>query len=147
MGTMRATRRFAIAGKPLPVPGTEPLAIDLPAGPTYAAVLGLRVIDGRWISERDRLESPPVVVISESFAKQHFPGERAVGHRCILQRPPDRTAGTGAEIVACLRRSAVRYGGARAPQSIATRAGRWTFTSFFVAPRAIRSVMASLPRQ
>ena len=56
MGSMRATRRFAIAGKPMPAPGTEPLAIDLPAGPTYAAVMGLRVIDGRWISERDRAD-------------------------------------------------------------------------------------------
>ena len=81
MTTMRATRRFAIDGEPLPKPGTEPLAIDLPAGPTYAAVMGLRLIDGRWISETDRIDSPPVVVISESFANRHFAGQRAVGRR------------------------------------------------------------------
>ena len=34
--------------------GTEPGAIDLPAGPRYAELMGLRLIDGRWISERDR---------------------------------------------------------------------------------------------
>ena len=79
MTSMRATRRFAIAGRPMPQPGTEPIAIDLPAGPDYAAVMGLRVIEGRWISERDRLDAPPVVVISESFARQHFPAERPVG--------------------------------------------------------------------
>jgi putative ABC transport system permease protein len=81
MTEMRATRRFAVDGRPLPEPGTEPLAIDLPAGPGYAAIVGLRVIDGRWIDDRDRAGSPPVAVISEAFAKQYFPGERAVGHR------------------------------------------------------------------
>src|SRR5205085_66624 len=53
MTAMRATRRFAVAGRPMPQPGTEPIAIDLPAGPDYAAVMGLRIIEGRWISEGD----------------------------------------------------------------------------------------------
>ena len=81
MTSMRATRRFAIDGKPLPEPGAEPLAIDLPAGPGYAAIMGLKVLDGRWINDRDRPDSPPVAVISESFARRYFPGERAVGRR------------------------------------------------------------------
>jgi putative ABC transport system permease protein len=149
MGSMRATRRFAIAGKPLPTPGTEPLAIDLPAGPTYASVMGLRVIDGRWINERDRIDSPPVVVISESFAKQHFAGERAVGQR--LQYYSGRPTGPPApapEIVGVV--SDVRQFGVaerEAPQMYVPHAQRaWTFTSFFV--RTVgdpQSVMASLP--
>ncbi len=127
MGTMRATRRFAIAGRPLPAPGTEPLAIDLPAGPTYATVMGLRVIEGRWITDRDRLDSPPVVVISESFAKQHFPGERAVGQRLqYYSGRPDRAAGAGArDRRGRLRRAAVRHRGARSAADVrATRAAR-----------------------
>ncbi len=149
MGSMRATRRFAIAGKPLPKPGTEPLAIDLPAGPAYASVMGLRLIDGRWISERDRADSPPVVVISESFAKQHFPGERAVGQR--LQYYSGRPTGPPApapEIVGVV--SDVRQFGMaehEAPQMYVPHAQRpWTFTSFFVRTAGDpRSVMASLP--
>jgi predicted permease len=149
MGSMRATRRFAIVGKPTPKPGTEPLAIDLPAGPTYADVMGLRVIDGRWITDRDLIDSPPVVVISESFAKQHFPGERAIGQR--LQYYSGRPTGPPApapEIVGIV--SDVRQFGmaeSEAPQMYVPHAQRaWTFTSFFV--RAVgdpRSVMASLP--
>ncbi len=149
MGTMRATRRFAIAGRPLPAPGTEPLAIDLPAGPTYADVMGLRVIEGRWITDRDRADSPPVVVISESLAKLHFAGERAIGQR--LQYYAGRPAGPPApapEIVGVV--SDVRQFGVaerEAPQMYVPHAQRaWTFTSFFVrAAGDPRSVIASLP--
>jgi predicted permease len=149
MGSMRATRRFTIAGRPLPKPGTEPLAIDLPAGPTYADVMGLRVLDGRWITERDRADSPPVVVISESFAKQYFPGERAVGQRLQYfggrpNAPPPPTP----EIVGIV--SDVRQFGMaerEAPQMYVPHTQRpWGFTSFFVRTAGDpRSVMASLP--
>jgi putative ABC transport system permease protein len=144
MTTMRATRRFAIEGEPLPAPGTEPLAIDLPAGPTYAAVMGLRLIDGRWISETDRLESPPVVVISESFAKRHFAGQRAIGRRLrYFSGRPTAPPPPSPEIVGVV--SDVRQFGmaeAEAPQMYVPHAQRpWTFTSFFVKtasdPRAV----------
>ena len=149
MGSMRATRRFAIAGKPLPAAGTEPIAIDLPAGPTYAAVMGLRVIEGRWISDRDRPDTPPVVVISESFARQHFAGESAIGKR--LQYYSGRPTGPPApapEIIGVV--SDVRQFGVaerEAPQMYVPHAQRaWTFASFFVRTAGDpRSVIASLP--
>ncbi|HEX6165007.1 MAG TPA: ADOP family duplicated permease [Vicinamibacterales bacterium] len=150
MGSTRATRRFAIAGKPLPEPGTEPLAIDLPAGPTYASVMGLRVIDGRWISERDRPDSPPVVVVSESFAKQYFPGQRAVGQRLQYygSSAPNAPPPPRPEIVGVV--SDVRQFGMaerEAPQMYVPHAQRvWGFTSFFVRTAGDpRAVIASLP--
>ena len=149
MSTMRATRRYAIDGEPLPAPGKEPLAIDLPAGPTYAAVMGLRLLDGRWISETDRLESPPVVVISESFAKQHFPGQRAVGRRLrYYGGRPSAPPPPSPEIVGMV--SDVRQFGmaeAEAPQMYVPHAQRaWTFTSFFVKTASDpRAVFGSLP--
>ncbi len=45
MTDMRATRRFAIDGKEQER-GSEPLAVDLPAGPSYAQTVGLRVSTG-----------------------------------------------------------------------------------------------------
>ena len=149
MTSMRATRRFAIDGQPLPAPGTEPLAIDLPAGPTYASVMGLRLLDGRWINESDRPESPPVVVISESFAKQYFPAGRAVGHRLRYfgGRPNGPPAPTPeiVGVVSDVRQFAMAE--REAAQMYVPHTQRaWTFTSFFVRttddPRA---VMGSLP--
>jgi predicted permease len=134
MTTMRATRRFAIDGEPLPRPGAEPLAIDLPAGPTYASVMGLRVLDGRWISERDRLDTPPVAVISESFARRYFPGQRAIGRRLRYFAPPNMPQPPSPEIVGVV--SDVRQFGmaeAEAPQMYLPHAQRaWSFISFFV---------------
>jgi putative ABC transport system permease protein len=148
MGSTRATRRFAIDGEPLPQPGTEPLAIDLPASPDYASLMGLRVIQGRWIDERDRADAPPVVVISESFAKQHLPGQQAIGKRLryFTSRPGQQAP--MAEIVGVV--SDVRQFGmaeAEAPQMYIPHAQRsWAFASYFVRTTADpRSVMASLP--
>lgn len=147
MGTTRATRRFAIDGEPLPKPGTEPLAIDLPAGPDYLSVMGLRLLEGRWISERDRPDSPPVVVISESFAKQHFPGQRAIGRRLryFSSRPPQPPSPEIIGIVSDVRQ--FRMTEAEAPQMYVPHTQRpWTFASYFVRTAGDpRSVMSSLP--
>lgn len=149
MTFMRATRRFAIDGQPLPEPGTEPLAIDLPAGPGYAAILGLKVIDGRWIEDRDRPDSPPVAVISESFAKRYFPGERAVGQR--LRYYASRTGAPTPPmpeivgVVSDVRQFAMAE--SAAPQMYLPQAQRtFGFTSFFVRSAGDpRAVFASLP--
>jgi predicted permease len=149
MTPMRATRRFAVDGKPLPAAGTEPLAIDLPAGPEYAGVMGLRVIDGRWIEARDRADAPPVVVISESFAKQYFPGERAVGQRLRYYSgrpntpPPPRPEIIG--VVSDVRQFAMAEQ-ASAQMYVPQAQRPWSFTSFFVKTAGdAQSVFASLP--
>jgi putative ABC transport system permease protein len=148
MQSMRATRRFAIDGKPMPAPGTEPLAIDLPAGPGYAGVMGLTLLDGRWISERDRPDSPPVVVISDSFARQYFPGERAVGRRLrYYGGRPNAPAPPTPEIVGVVsdvRQFAMAEREA-AQMYVPHNQRSWNFTSFFVRTTGDpRAVMASL---
>jgi putative ABC transport system permease protein len=148
MGSTRATRRFAIDGEPLPQAGTEPLAIDLPASRDYASLMGLRVIQGRWIDERDGADAPPVVVISESFAKQHLPGQQAIGKRLRYftsrpgQQPPIAEI---VGVVSDVRQFSVAE--AEAPQMYIPHAQRsWMFASYFVRTAGDpRSVMASLP--
>jgi putative ABC transport system permease protein len=76
-----SSRRFAIIGRPLPPPGQEPFATDSPVGPDYFRVMGIPLIAGRPITERDHSQAPPVVVVSESFARTHFSDASAVGQR------------------------------------------------------------------
>jgi len=147
--SMRATRRFAVDGRPQPAPGTEPAAIDLPAGPRYAEIMGLRMAEGRWISERDTADAPPVVVISEQFAREHFPNERAIGRRLKyftsrVNAPPIPMP----EIVGIV--SDVRQFGIDEPasaQMYTPQAQRtWQFVSFFVRTTGDpRTVFSSLP--
>lgn len=149
LASMRATRRFAVDGRPMPPPGTEAAAIDLPAGPRYAELMGLRLSDGRWITDRDTADAPPVVVISEAFAREHFPGERAVGRRLRYftsraNAPPIPMP----EIVGVV--SDVRQFGLDEPasaQMYTPQAQRsWQFVAFFVrAAGDPRAVIGSLP--
>jgi putative ABC transport system permease protein len=135
MGQMRATRRFAPADRPLPPPGAEPLALDLPVGANYFDVLGIPVVDGRVIDARDTADSPPVLVVSETFARQVFPGERAVGKRIgFFTSRPGGTPPPAREIVGVVRDmrhddvSRMPYPQMYAPYEQTA----WGFTSFFV---------------
>ena len=47
----------------------------------YLETIGARLLVGRMLDERDRPESTPVVVVNESFARQYWPGEDALGRR------------------------------------------------------------------
>jgi putative ABC transport system permease protein len=110
--------------------------------------MGLRVLDGRWIEERDRPDSPPVVVISESFARQHLPGQRAIGKRLryFTSRPgPQPPMPEIVGVVSDVRQFGVAE--AEAPQMYLPHSQRpWMFASYFVRTAADpRSVMSSLP--
>jgi len=54
----------------------------------YLATLGVRLIDGRLIDERDSTGAPLVVVINETMAKRYWPDRSPVGQR-IAFGPPD----------------------------------------------------------
>jgi putative ABC transport system permease protein len=49
--------------------------------------LGIPVLQGRELEEHDTAESPPIAVISESVARELWPGETAVGKQ-LKQRNP-----------------------------------------------------------
>jgi putative ABC transport system permease protein len=59
--------------------------------PGYFPTLGLRIVGGRAIDDRDQPASPPVVMINEALARRLWPGERAVGRQLIVDYS---TAGT-----------------------------------------------------
>jgi putative ABC transport system permease protein len=54
--------------------------------PEYFGALGLRLVAGRVLDDRDSANAPPVVVVNESFAKRHFPNKPAVGERILVER-------------------------------------------------------------
>jgi len=58
----------------------------------YFRAMGVRLIDGRYFSEDDRPDGPPVVIVNQTFAQRAWPGERALGKRihtgtAQMQRP------------------------------------------------------------
>jgi putative ABC transport system permease protein len=51
----------------------------------YFTAMGIPVLDGRPFDLRDRITSPRVVMVSQSFAKRYFPDGHAIGRRVLVQ--------------------------------------------------------------
>jgi putative ABC transport system permease protein len=54
--------------------------------PGYFHTLELRLIEGRFLDERDRPGSPPVVVVDQSFVKEYFPNQDPIGKQILVER-------------------------------------------------------------
>ncbi len=73
---------FNVQERPLPE-GQQPVAQVNVVTPEYFQTLRTPIALGRAFNERDDRNAPPVVIVSESFAKQYFPGENPIGKRII----------------------------------------------------------------
>jgi putative ABC transport system permease protein len=80
MSGVNTNRRFAFADRPLPEPGKEPFAVELPVSPDYFRVLGIPLRVGRFFTGQETPEAPALIV-NEKFAERFFPGENALGKR------------------------------------------------------------------
>ena len=72
---------FDVEGRPPPNPNEVPITAHRIVSPDYLEALGVTLIKGRLIDKNDRAESLPVVVVSQEFARQAWPGEDAIGKR------------------------------------------------------------------
>jgi predicted permease len=67
---------FEIVGRPL---REEPSARFHIATPGYFETLGIPLVAGRHLDQRDSFEAPRVVVVNDTFVRKYFPGESAIG--------------------------------------------------------------------
>jgi putative ABC transport system permease protein len=74
------TMSLLVEGQPPPQGvGQDALFRLVSAG--YLQTIGARLREGRLIDERDREESPPVVVVNATLARQYWPTGSSLGHR------------------------------------------------------------------
>jgi putative ABC transport system permease protein len=69
------THPFTIVGRPMPDAGKEPQAAFNEVDAQALDTLGIRLLRGRMIQERDTASTPWVAVINQTFADRHFPGQ------------------------------------------------------------------------
>ena len=74
---------FKIVGQPDPAPGQEPPCEVRVVTPTYFQAMGIPLLKGRLLDERDGKE-PRVLVINEALAKKYFPNEDPIGKRIAV---------------------------------------------------------------
>src|SRR6185369_8766763 len=86
---------FEIEGRPM-APKDHPSAEFFTTGVGYFRTMGIPIIKGRDFDDRDKHGSTPVVIVSETFARQIFPNEDPIGKRIrpgistIEDKPPLR---------------------------------------------------------
>ena len=71
---------FEIEGRPME-PKDHPSADFFTTGVGYFHAMGIPIIKGRDFEDRDKHGSTPVVIITETFARQYFPNEDPIGKR------------------------------------------------------------------
>jgi len=59
----------------------RPMVLLHIAAPGYFKTMGIPVKRGRDFTERDTLSAPPVLIVNEALARQHFPNEDPIGKR------------------------------------------------------------------
>jgi len=76
---------ISVEGAPPPLPGKEPMASLAVTSAGYFETLGIPLKRGRTFGERDgRPGSDPVVIVNETLAARHWPGQDPIGKRFKL---------------------------------------------------------------
>ena len=87
LGRDGAGYRFLVEGQPLVEPQLRPRAEFNVVTPGYFATLEIPLLQGRDLAERDRWDSPWVVVVNRTLARRFWPTESAVGKRLTFGEP------------------------------------------------------------
>jgi len=83
LGQQNDREYFTIENRPLP-PGQTLVADFRRISPRYLNTMGIPLLRGRLLSDRDVRDAPPVILIDETLAHQYFPNEDPIGRRMRL---------------------------------------------------------------
>jgi putative ABC transport system permease protein len=82
---------FDIVGRPHSPPSQPEHALVRFVDPQYFHVLGIAVVRGRAINDRDRAGKPRAVVISESMARRYWPSGNPLGEHLVVDMGMDQS--------------------------------------------------------
>ena len=90
----------AVAGRPIPPLSERATATRHLVSPRYFSTLGIPLRAGRDFDERDNTRVPHVVIINDTFARRHFPGEDPIGRTLVtgMVQRPSQVVGVVADI-------------------------------------------------
>jgi len=80
---------FNIQGRPPKSPQEYTISNYRVASAGYFKALGVRLLAGRWLEDRDREQAPDVVLVNSSFATTYFANQSPLGQHIQLGATPD----------------------------------------------------------
>ena len=81
LGGNEANYTFDIVGNPPYEPGKGPSASVIIITPDYFRTMGIPLLRGRPITDEDRPDGPKVMVVNDTFVRQHLGGQNAIGRQ------------------------------------------------------------------
>ena len=79
---------YTVEGKPLVNMSEVPITADRVVTPGYLEMMGVPLLRGRFLTDQDRLDTLPVIVVTKNFAQRAWPGEDPIGKRVKRGYPP-----------------------------------------------------------
>ena len=76
---------FQIADRPMVDRANRKACFFKMVSPSYFGVLGMKLLKGRALNDRDVKGGPPAAVINETMARKYFPKEEPVGKGILIQ--------------------------------------------------------------
>ena len=83
LGQQNDREYFTIENRPVP-PGQSLVADFRRVSPRYFNTMGIPLLAGRLVSDRDVRDAPMVILIDETLARQYWPNENPIGRRLRL---------------------------------------------------------------
>jgi putative ABC transport system permease protein len=77
---------FIIDGRPPLAPGEEPELETRTVAGDYFHTMGIHLLQGRDFTSADRADTPMVGLVNESFVREYFPDQNAIGARIAWAR-------------------------------------------------------------
>lgn len=83
LGEQNDREYFTIENRPMAA-GESLVADFRRISPRYLATMGIALLAGRPLSNRDVRDAPPVILVDETLARHYFPNENPIGRRLRL---------------------------------------------------------------
>jgi putative ABC transport system permease protein len=138
--SFEVTTSFTVEGRPPDPPGREKQTEWLPVSAGYFKALGVPLLRGRLFNANEDLrDTPPVVLINQTFARRYFPGEDPIGKHLTLGIAHD----TGAGPVVTAQGEIVGVVGDVKDQSLADSVGPCTYSPYSSGPFHLAVILRS----
>jgi putative ABC transport system permease protein len=125
---------FLIAGRPALRPEDKPTSNHRTISPDYFRALNILLSRGRFFDGRDNQNTPPVIIVNETFARRYFAGTEALGQHIIIEgERGDNVVPPAREIIGIV--GDVRH------ESLDTESGAEYYVPYTQAPEAFMSLV------
>jgi putative ABC transport system permease protein len=90
LGGSNSSDSYLVEGEPEPAPGQEHDGRYRVATPDYFRTMEISIVRGRGFTEQDKAGAPPVVIVNETLARKHWPGQDPLGKRIRFYGPLEK---------------------------------------------------------